>query len=84
MLFGGLLKASLASSTCEELRVQRAVLEVRSNDSKTVVHIEAVGRQRIGQRFGDVERLVVRQGAGIAVIGTDAVLRAGGVEVMTA
>ena len=47
---------------------------------ETVVHIEAVGRQRIGQRFSDVKRLVVRQGARVAVIGTDAVLSAGRVE----
>src|SRR5580658_3407407 len=41
---------------------------------ETVIHIEAVGRQRIGQRFGDVERLVVRLGTRNAVIGADAVL----------
>src|ERR1700685_889186 len=48
---------------------------------KTVVHIDAVGRQRIGQRFGDIERLIVRQSTRSAVVGTDAVLRAGQVEV---
>jgi len=48
---------------------------------ETVIHIDAVGRQRIGQRFCDIERLIVRQGTRSAVIGTDAVLRAGQVKV---
>src|SRR5271170_5632827 len=47
---------------------------------EAVIHIEAVSRQRIGQWFGDIERLVVRLGTGVAVIGTDAILSAGLVE----